>query len=106
MANLTPDKLRDLWAACRAGERPIEALDALEGEIESRIGESPRSTEELSAEFREGEKLLGAQMAEIVRTLAGPGPSALVVDGVILAMADEDMVVAVPLDRVVEFRPR
>jgi hypothetical protein len=105
MANLTPEKLRDLWAACREGERSIEALDALEGEIESRIGESPRSAEELRGESREGEKLHRAQMAEIVRTLAGPGPSAVVVDGVILAMADEDMVVAVPLDRVVELRP-
>ncbi len=103
--NLSPETVRSLESACRESGRMIAALSALEEEIEFRTEESPRLAEELRREFREGERLVRARMAEIVRTLAGPGPSAVVIDGVILAMADEDMIVAVPLDRVVEFRP-
>jgi hypothetical protein len=78
----------------------------LRGEIDSQVGESLRSTVELYRRCWEAQKRVDADLAGLIRSLAGPGPCAVVIGGVLLAMNDqEDSIVAVPLDRVEKFCP-
>jgi hypothetical protein len=106
MGKLPPDKVRSLKSAGREGRGLRGASSTVRGEIDSQPGGSLRSAMEAYRRSREVQRKVDADLAGLVRSLAGPGPCAAVIGGMLLAMNDEeDSVVAVPLDRVAKFDP-